>query len=391
VLRSRAFVPLLAFAFALRVWWVHVTPHYRPRHDDHSYLVHALALVDTGEYPLFMRHGIEQPTAYRAPGFPFALAAARSVLGPELTGPRIAQAAVGAIVVALVGIVAGEIWGRRTALVAMAIAAVSPLLVVYGGSLISEPLFTALLLGAMACALHAHGRVPWAVAAGVLGGAAALTRPAGLLALVALALCAGSRRAGVALLAAGVLAVVPWTIRNAEVMHAFIPVSTEAGNTLAGTYNPKSAKDGRWRDPRLSHLWIPERRRARTEVATDATLTRAVISYVAHHPFQPVRTAAYNAGRIAGVAPTSFAAFSLHTVSLTTRPALLVRIGLFVVAALALAGLLTRAARRAPPGWWLAAGLVLASTLLVNAEQRFAIPVTAVLAPLAALPLTRGT
>ena len=50
--------------------------------------------------------------------------------------------------VALVGIVAHQIWGLRTALAATALAALSPLLVVYSGSLISEPLFVALELGA---------------------------------------------------------------------------------------------------------------------------------------------------------------------------------------------------------------------------------------------------
>lgn len=66
------------------------------------------------------------------------------------------------------------------------------------------------------------------------------------------------------------------------------------------------------------------------------------------------------------------------------------RLGLLLMAVLALAGLCTRAARRAPPGWWLAAGFVLASTLLVNAEQRLAVPLQAFLAPLAVLPFTRG-
>jgi len=37
--------------------------------------------------------------------------------------------------------------------------------------------------------------------------------------------------------------VAPWTIRNAVVMHALIPVSDETGGTLAGTYNPVSARD----------------------------------------------------------------------------------------------------------------------------------------------------
>ena len=261
----------------------------------------------------------------------------------------------------------------------------------YSGSLISEPLFIALELGALACAIHARGRPGWAIAAGVLGGAAALTRPAGLLLLLALALCAGGRRAALLVVCLGALTIAPWTIRNAVVFHAFIPISTEAGNTLAGTYNPKSAGDGLWRDPRLAHLYTRERARApRDGPATDSILTRAVVHYVAAHPLQPLKVAWLNAGRLAGTAPTSFASRSLDTVSLPNTAAPVVRLGLLLMATLGLAGLFTRAARRAPPGWWLAAGMVLASTLLVNAEQRFAIPLQAFLAPLAALPFTRG-
>jgi hypothetical protein len=189
----------------------------------------------------------------------------------------------------------------------------------------------------------------------------------------------------------GVLTVAPWTIRNAIVLGAFVPVSTEAGNTLAGTYNEKSAGDGLWRDPRLENLYPRERARTIGDgPATDAILTRAVARYVAHHPLQPLTVAWFNAGRLAGVAPTSFASHSLDTVSLPHTSAPVVRLGLLLMAALALAGAFTRAARRAPAGWWLAAGMVLASTLLVNAEQRFAVPVQAFLAPLAALPFTRG-
>ncbi|MGZ4276683.1 MAG: glycosyltransferase family 39 protein [Solirubrobacteraceae bacterium] len=391
MLRSRTWVALVGLGLLLRLAVVRLTPGYVPKHDDHSYLMHAVALVNTGAYPVYDVRGLDIQTAYRAPGFPVVLATARALLGPELSGARVVQVLIGALVVALVGVVARQLWGPRTALVATAIAAVSPLLVIYDASLISEPLFVALELAAVACALHAHGRTGWAVAAGLLAGAGALTRPIGLFLLFALALCAGGRRAALAMIAAGLLAIAPWTIRNFDTMHAFVPISTEAGNTLAGTYNDVSAKDGRWRDPRLTRLYRRERAATRhNEVARDAALTHAVARWIAHHPLQPAKVAVLNAGRIAGIAPTAYAAHSLVTVSLPTRPAWLVRVGLLLVTALALAGLFTKAARRAPPGWWLAGGLLLASTVLVNAEQRFAVPLTAWLIPLAALPLTRG-
>jgi hypothetical protein len=47
--------------------------------------------------------------------------------------------------------------------------------------------------------------------------------------------------------AAAVIA--PWTVRNAVELYAFVPVATSLGNTLAGTYNSRSARSSppaRW-------------------------------------------------------------------------------------------------------------------------------------------------
>jgi 4-amino-4-deoxy-L-arabinose transferase-like glycosyltransferase len=378
------------------------TGGYRPRHDDRSYLLHALALADAHAYPVFHSGRTAVPTAYRAPGFPLLLAAAHLGLGGRLAGERVAQVLVGVAVVVLVGVLGRQLWGPRTGLAAAALAAVSPVLVTFDASLISEPLFTALLLAALACALAARARragppprrraLGWAAAAGAAVGLAALTRPEGLVLLPAVAACAGTRRAA---LLSGVVAlacVAPWTLRNADVLHAFVPVSTETGNTLAGTYNKVSLADGRWRDPRAFHLYAAERAAHRAdEAGTDRALTQAVVRFVAAHPWAPAAVALHNAPRLTGVAPTSFSRGSLVTVSLPTGPAPLLRAGLLATSALALAGAATAAARRAPPGWWAAAALVALVALLVNAEQRFAVPLQPFLLLLAPLPLTRGT
>ena len=183
----------------------------------------------------------------------------------------------------------------------------------------------------------------------------------------------------------------PGTIRNADVLHAFVPVSTETGNTLAGTYNPASLADGRWRDPRKFHLYSAARRANRdSEAATDRALTHAALAFVAAHPAAPLRVAAGNAQRVTGVAPTGFSRLSLTSVSLPPGPAPLLRAALLATSLLALAGATTRAARRAPPGWWAAAAIVALVALLVNAEQRFAVPLQPFLLLLAPLPFTRG-
>jgi 4-amino-4-deoxy-L-arabinose transferase-like glycosyltransferase len=287
----------------------------------------------------------------------------------------------------MVYVVGRQVFGPRTAVVAGVLAAVSPVLVLFDGTLISEPLFTVLMLGALSCALARR-----AVPAGVLIGLAALTRPEGLALVPVVALLAGSRRGALVVMVVAVVCVAPWTIRNAVVLHGFVPVSTETGNTLAGTYNTMSLHDGRWRDPRRYGLYAKARTENRdSEARTDSALTHDAIEFIKNHPTDLARVATDNAGRVAGIAPTAFSRLSLGSVSLPTAPAPLLRAAILATTLLALAGATTAAARRAPPGWWLAGAVVTAVALLVNAEQRFAIPLQPFLLLLAPLPFTRGT
>jgi 4-amino-4-deoxy-L-arabinose transferase-like glycosyltransferase len=400
---SPAGLAVLGLALAVRLAALAATRGYVPIHDDRAYLRHALALERLHRYPIFRDGHHAVPTAYRPPGFPVFVAAAHTVLGgntmADTLSPRLAQCALGVALVALVGIVATRLFDRRTALVAMTLAALSPVLVVFGSSLISEPLFTALLLAAVAAALRARAApqaIGWAVLAGVAAGAAALTRSEGLLILPAVALMAWRPRspvAPVAVVLVGIAVVAPWTVRNARVLHAFVPVSTETGNTLAGTYNDLSANDpltpAAWHDPRLSGLYPAVRAAHRySEAGLDRALEHAAVQYVTDHPLYPLRVAVHNAGRLTGLAPTSWSAWSLHTVSLSPRAGTLVRMALLLTTLLALVGAFSRRARRLPVGWWLTGVVLAAPTLMVNAEQRFAVPLQPWLILLAALPIS---
>ena len=62
---------------------------------------------------------------------------------------RIAQAALGAVIALLIGLIATRLWGRRTGLIALGLAAVYPPLILFGGALMTEPLLIALLLGSV--------------------------------------------------------------------------------------------------------------------------------------------------------------------------------------------------------------------------------------------------
>ena len=269
-----------------------------------------------------MRHAghFSRPTAYRPPGYPFALAAVYAVAAPlhldRWTAARVAQAFVGTLVAGLIGLVAGLIWGRAVGLAALALAAVHLPFAMVGASLVSETLFGAFEVGAIACALQA-GRSArpwrWVLAAGVLTGLAWLTRSNGVLLLLPLGIAAWTalrprgRRAAtlavVALLAAAALTISPWTVRNARVLHGFVPVATEVGPTLAGTYNDVARLDpvdpGAWFLPRDVPAIRTAVARTRGEPARDAALTRMAVGYMASHPFYVLRVMTRNTLRLA--------------------------------------------------------------------------------------------
>ena len=119
----------------------------------------------------------------------------------------------------------------------------------------SEPLFDVFMLASLAAAL-AHRRSPhryrWALLAGVMGGLAALTRAQALILLAPLALAVWDGRPWRAraalgpplvLVLAALLTITPWTVRNARELHAFVPISTQFGSALAGTYNDAARAD----------------------------------------------------------------------------------------------------------------------------------------------------
>ena len=166
----RAVWALLALALCVRLAFVAATPSYTPVHDDHDYDRLACAIVGGGGYrdagpptppgTCVTPDTISRPTAYRPPAYPFALAAVYAVAAPlhldRWTAARVAQA---------FGRDAGrradraggriDLGARRRASPPLALAAVHLPFAMVGASLVSETLFGAFELGAIACALQA--------------------------------------------------------------------------------------------------------------------------------------------------------------------------------------------------------------------------------------------
>jgi hypothetical protein len=368
---------LFAVALIARLAVVAATPHYVPRHDDRDYDRLAWAMATGDGYPPVRIHGRDYAVAYRPPLWPAVLGAGYALTGHSVLAGRIETALLGAFGVVALAWVAGELLGPRAVWWAGAIGVVYLPLVLMASVLESETLFVLVELLALGFALRG-----WAVAAGAMVGLAALARVDGLILLAGVLPLIGLRRSPHVLLACA-LAIAPWTIRNAIQLHAFVPVSTESGATLAGTYNAASMHDhfapGSW--VLLRHtpdLRVIERHMA--PVSQDRALREAALRFIARHPWYPAEVLVENARRWLDLAGVRRARFEAQTADIGAGAAIAALPFAWALAAVALTG--WRAVRGA---FWLAPGALLLVTLLVNAETpRFRAPLDPFLILLAA-------
>jgi 4-amino-4-deoxy-L-arabinose transferase-like glycosyltransferase len=178
----------------------------------------------------------------RPPGYPLILAGLLRLAGGDLRAMLLAQAFAGlAIVLAAAGL-AGQLWGRRAAILAAWWVALDPSLIYYTRILHAEVYYTALLaLATLALVRYAAPGASWRpLAAGAVAiGLATLVRPSSLAAIPLLALWMALRRwrddraTGVRhaiLLVALVAAVIaPNAARNWVAYGRFIPTDTTVG------------------------------------------------------------------------------------------------------------------------------------------------------------------
>ena len=204
--------------------------------------------------------GYTRPTgekfAYYPVGFPATLAAEKKAgdllgWGRSTFSTKMMNGMFGALTVVLAYLLASRMLGRRTGFAAGALLAVFPSQVFYAGTVLSEPLFTLLFLGALAVLLWNPWRregMPWQqlFAAGVLLSAATMTRAITLafpllLLLFWLFYLHSKKRALMQTLIvfAGIAVLtVPWSVRNTLAFHTFTGTSTNLGDDLCiGNFN----------------------------------------------------------------------------------------------------------------------------------------------------------
>jgi 4-amino-4-deoxy-L-arabinose transferase-like glycosyltransferase len=346
---TRIAAGLIVLAFAIRLAFVLATPNYTLVHDALDYQRHAVSIADGHGFAL----SYGRPTAFRPPAYPIFLAAVYAITGPDVEWGRIANALVGTGIVALIGVIAFQLWGRREALIALALAAVYIPLILVGQSIMSEPLFVLCLLGAISCCLRG-----WVVAAGVLLGLAILGRANAVILVLPLAAAVWKGwRPALVLCVVAALTVVPWTIRNYETFDAFVPVSTQFGSALAGTYNSEAKADKQnpasWRTLKRVDDYRPIFNQVRTtpEPVLDKELRTASIDFIKAHPAYVLTVAYWTTRRMLDLAGMDWSIHTAATISATRGWAIAGVICFWIFALLALAGAFTRQARAAP--WWL--------------------------------------
>ncbi|HEX5502673.1 MAG TPA: glycosyltransferase family 39 protein [Thermomicrobiales bacterium] len=243
--------PILAAALALRlaVWWL--APHAGWLGDEREYYSAAAILADGRGFAF-----IDQSLWVRPPLYVVLLGGLFRVFGPGRTPVWLAQVALSTATVGLVYALGRLAFGRRAAArTVAALCAVYLPFAVYCRLLLSETLFNFLFVGAcVALVWHARrgGRWPL-VLAGLALGLGVLTRGIALPFLAAVPVWfvalygrrgAWRRVAASSAVVVGValVAVAPWTARNALAYHRLVPVDTTGGyNFWLGAMDGRNA------------------------------------------------------------------------------------------------------------------------------------------------------
>jgi 4-amino-4-deoxy-L-arabinose transferase-like glycosyltransferase len=212
------------------------------------------------------------------------------------------QAVIGALTILLVFMLARRVFDVRTGLIAAALVAFYPNLITITATLQLETFFIALsLLAVLVLVPAAAGddtRVVRLVAGGALTGAVALVRPTIALLIVAFLVTRWIARTpwrklvrDFALVAISMIAIiVPWTIRNAVALHAFVPVSTGIGPALCMSRN-QEATGGLDTAILVRQCSPPDQKIApgTGDTETNSYATRHAVHWVVAHPLEEVK------------------------------------------------------------------------------------------------------
>lgn len=376
-------VAILVLALALRSAFVAESRDTYAPLTDASHFDHIATSIAEGKgYGNTVIEPAEGPSAFRAPLYPAVLGMVYAVFGDHnWTWGRLANAFIGTVLVALLGLVAAQLWSRRVGLITLSLAAVHPTLILYGTSLQLEPLLATLSLATLAAALQSRRTVGgwrWPLLTGILLGLAILTREIAValaLPVVWLLWTRGERswrdRAqrgasalkfpAVALIVA-VAVIAPWTVRNAIRFDEFVPVSSSTGFGFAGTYNETSNENAKdpavwippYADPSMQRIMFADATKGSppTETEVEADLREASVDFVRDHPAYPLKVVAWNTVRLFDLKGPGHALFAARFLPYPPGLTRLAVYSSWILGLVALVGLALGSARSVPRAVW---------------------------------------
>lgn len=215
-----------------------------PDPDSPEYLNYALNLVSGFGYT------DGHWRVFRAPGYPFFIAAVYTVFGQAVATLKVAQTVISALVPVLVCLIGYKVTSRRAAIISGFFACFYFGLVDEPARILSEAVFTFLFALSILLLLNIQKHKAYAAAAGAAIALTALARPVGLLlgplAILWLAAKLPARetlKAGALGLLTFLAVMSPWWARNYRVFDRFIPVCLETGFVLKHSHVPEAQRN----------------------------------------------------------------------------------------------------------------------------------------------------
>ena len=276
---------LVGFALRLAYAWVSQGPNAAPTSDSVQIDDVAWSLARGAGFSYSAPNGF-YATSIVPPGLPWVVSLVYRAFGHQLFAAIAVQCLIGALAAPLAASLGNALFGPAAGRLAGWLTAVHPLLVFFSAYLLTETLFTTMLLVAMAASVSwvKTPRPGRALGTGLLWGAAILTRPTALLmpALIAawawvplgLTVAPRDRVRQCLMLVLGVfLVLAPWSMRNTMVHGRFVGLKTGAGRTFLDANREELWKDparrggagSAFENPRYAELL-----RGRSEVVADS-------------------------------------------------------------------------------------------------------------------------
>jgi 4-amino-4-deoxy-L-arabinose transferase-like glycosyltransferase len=235
----RLLIALLLISLAVRLTWAAIQPSTDAQldrlPDQREYLSLGRNLLHDGSLSFVDTRFDQRLYAYRSPGYPAFIA----LLGGSPLAVRLLQALLDTSTILAVYLLAQQLT-RQPAfpIYAALLIAVDPFLIYFTGLILSETLFTALLIWGVFLLVRRRTLI-----AAILLLLAALVRPSAILLAPILILFIPAHRVRelVIVIAVMVIGLFPWAWRNHRAVGAWVWTTTNSGITLYDGFNPAAS------------------------------------------------------------------------------------------------------------------------------------------------------